>query len=121
MVTDVLEHKVWAVCGDVLNEEKIAYRIVRCLKFNRYTVYPMMNKEKEGVYTEFTSMPEKPQVLVLCTRSEYGIEIVKKAKDAGVHIIWATAGDRSSRIRDYCRENNMRYIEGSILAHIACN
>lgn len=57
---NVLEHQIWSICGDVLNEEKFATRILKCLRKNGYTVYPIMNKEHEGIYTNFKSMPKIP-------------------------------------------------------------
>ena len=120
MDMDVLQCRVWAVCGDMLNEEKFAVRIVRCLRRNNYTVFPVMSGEHENIYIDFDSMPEKPQVLVLCTRPDYGTEAVKEAIKAGIKHVWAQPGARSDEIRQICEDNKVQYHEDCIMTKLTC-
>lgn len=116
----LLKCNIWAICGDVTNEDKFAFRIVQCLKGQNYEVYPFMDIEKEGIYNDFTKMPKLPDVLVLCTSPNRGLDAVKKAKEAGIKRVLAQPGARSEKIEKYCLKHDLIYIEDCVITALCC-
>lgn len=116
----MLEFKNWAVVGDVLNEEKYAYKIVNRLNKGNYNVIkinPRSNSEQ--VYKSLKDTKEKIDVISLVIHPKVGINIIKEAKEMGIDKVLIQPGAESEEILDYCRENKIYATEGCVLVELS--
>lgn len=115
----IMESRVWAVCGDVMNENKFACRILSCLRNEKYIAYGLMEENKEeGIYNKLSDIPDKVDIVVLCANPETGLKVAKEAHKYGIKKVVAQPGARSKDIEDYCRLNDMSYFEDCILTRL---
>lgn len=119
MSENLMEYKVWVVAGDVKNESKFAYRILKALKAAGYKAYGYHPSSKDPeVYNDFKLLPEKPDVLDLVINPIKGLSVVKMAREAGIMKVMAQPGARSEEIEEFCKENGMVYVESCALVEL---
>ncbi len=116
---EFMKFKNWVVAGDVMNEQKYAYKIVKALKSNGFEVERLHPKEDhESVHNSILEIDHNIDVLDLCINPKSGINIVKEAKEKGIDKILIQPGAESNEILDFCRENNMTAVEGCALVEV---
>ncbi|MEW9097146.1 MAG: CoA-binding protein [Clostridiaceae bacterium] len=116
----LLEFKNWVVAGDVLNEDKYAYRILNKLidhEFNAKGVSP--NSNNDDVYKSLKDVPHKIDVVDLCINPKSGMDIVKEAYDLGINKILIQPGASSEEILSFCKEKGIIAIEGCALVELS--
>jgi len=115
-----MEYKNWVVAGDVVNEEKYAYKIKRRLEEAGYRVSGMKpGLSQEGVYPSLKEVPYKVEVLDLCINPKAGIKVVQEAKELGIDKILIQPGAESEEIINYCKENRIEAVEGCALVELS--
>lgn len=115
-----MEYKNWVVAGDVINEEKYAYKIKMRLEAAGYRVSGMKpGLSQEGVYPNLKEVAYKIEVLDLCINPKVGIKVVKEAKELGIDKILIQPGAESEEIIDFCRKHNIEAIEGCALVELS--
>ncbi|NLZ50031.1 MAG: CoA-binding protein [Clostridiales bacterium] len=115
-----MKYNNWVVAGDVVNEEKYAYKIKRRLEEAGYKVSGMKpGLSQEGVYPSLKEVPYKIDVLDLCINPKVGIKVVEEAKELGIDKILIQPGAESEEIISYCRENSIVAIEGCALVELS--
>ncbi|WP_315117093.1 CoA-binding protein [uncultured Clostridium sp.] len=116
----LLEFKNWVVVGDVLNEDKYAYRILNKLidsGFNAKGVSP--NSDNNDVYKSLGDVPYKIDVIDLCINPKSGMDIVRQAYDLGLNKILIQPGAASEEILSFCKEKGIIAIEGCALVELS--
>jgi len=116
----MMEFKNWAVVGDVLNEEKYAYKIVRRLEkgdYNVTKVNPRSNSDQ--VYKSLKDIKEKIDVIDLVIHPKVGIDVMKEAKEVGIDKVLIQPGAESEEILEYCKENNIHAFQGCALVELS--
>lgn len=78
---DLLDFKNWAVVGDVLNEEKYAYKIVNRLNKGNYNVFKVNPRSKsDQVYHSLKEVPEKIDLLTWLFIPKLELMLLKKLR-----------------------------------------
>ncbi|MGM9973267.1 MAG: CoA-binding protein [Clostridiaceae bacterium] len=117
--SEFLNYMNWAVVGDVLNPEKYAHKILKALEDNGYKVSGVNPKVTDGqAYNSLEEVPYDIEILDLCINPRAGIEIVKKAKEAGIKNILIQPGAESQEILNYCKDNDINAIQGCALVEL---
>ncbi|WP_163193819.1 CoA-binding protein [Clostridium thermarum] len=117
--SEFMKFKDWAVAGDVLNNQKYAYKIKMSLEdagFNVSGIKPGVSAK--GVYQSLKEVPHPIDVLDLCINPRDGIKVVKEAKELGIDKILIQPGAESTEILEYCKENGINAIEGCALVEL---
>lgn len=117
---ELLNFDNWVVVGDVLNEEKYAYRILNKLvdfDFNAKGISP--SSRNEEVYKSLKEVPYKIDVIDLCINPLKGIDIVKEAHELGIDKVLIQPGASSEEILDFCKESGITAIEGCALVELS--
>lgn len=116
----LLDFNNWVVVGDVLNEDKYAYRILNKLvdfDFNAKGISPYSNNEE--VYKSLKDVPYKIDVIDLCINPLKGIDIVREASELGVDKVLIQPGAASEEILSFCKEKGIIAIEGCALVELS--
>lgn len=115
-----MKYKNWVVAGDVLNEQKYAYKITKSLEAAGYKVSGMKpGLSQEGAYPSLKEVPYNIEVLDLCINPKVGIKVVEEAKELGIDKILIQPGAESEEILDYCKRNNIEAVEGCALVELS--
>jgi predicted CoA-binding protein len=116
---EMMEFKNWAVVGDVLNEEKYAYKIVNRLNKGNYNVYKVNPRSKSDlVYHSLGEVPEKIDVIDLVIHPKVGINVIKEAKELGIDKVLIQPGAESEEILEFCKENGIHAHQGCVLVEL---
>jgi len=116
----MMEFKNWAVVGDVLNEEKYAFKIVNRLEKGNYNVVkvnPRSNSDQ--VYKSLKDVKEKIDVIDLVIHPKIGIKVMKEVKELGIDKVLIQPGAESEEILEYCKENNINAFQGCALVELS--
>lgn len=117
---DFLKLKNWVVIGDVLNDSKYAFKILKALKIYGLNVSGIHPKDQTGkLYKFLKDVPYSIDVIDLCINSKYGIEYIKEAKDLGINNILIQPGAESMEIIKFAGDNKMNALEGCALAALS--
>ena len=117
-----LSQKCIAVAGVSRNEKPEAANLIyKKLKETGYTVYPI-NPHAETVegdpcYTDLKGTPSAVDGVVICTRPEVAMELVKQCAEVGINRVWMHRsfgqGSVSQEAVHYCREKGIMVIAGA--------
>lgn len=117
---DLLDFKNWAVVGDVLNEEKYAYKIVNRLNKGNYNVFKVNPRSKsDQVYHSLKEVPEKIDVIDLVIHPKVGINVVKEAQEIGIDKILIQPGAENEEILEFCKEKGIHAFQGCVLVELS--
>lgn len=108
-IDELMDRKVFVVCGDTVNPEKYAYRIKEALIADGHSVYAV-GKELGSL----DEVGERIEVLDLCIRADRGYELIKAFNgDIGAVIIQPGAG--SPQIEALLDERGIPWLNGCVL------
>lgn len=117
---DMMEFKNWVVVGDVVNEDKYAYKILKKLKNSGYNVEGLHPKSKtEEIYTSLKDVPYKIDVIDLCINPNKGIEIIKEAATLKIDKVLIQPGAGSNEIKEYCINAGIKVVDGCALVELS--
>jgi predicted CoA-binding protein len=121
-VDDFLAQKSIAVAGVSRNtKSEAANAIYKKLRDSEYTVYPI-NPSAETVegdicYSNLRSVPNKVESVVICTRPEVALEIVKECIELDIKHVWMHRsfgpGSVSEEAAELCKKNDITVIAGA--------
>lgn len=115
-----MKYKNWVVVGDILNEEKYAYKILNSLKNAGYNVKGVNPREKyKEVYKDLSEVPYNIDVVDLCIRPEDGIRIIKEAARLHIDKVLIQPGAESDEIVEFADKKNILAIEGCALVELS--
>lgn len=102
----------WAVVGDVLNEEKYAYKILENFKKKRQKVIGVTPYGKAiGTYKTLEEVDYNIEGVNLCISPKRGYEMLVNDTRHNIRCVIAQPGARSEEIKKLCEERNIDYIE----------
>lgn len=80
---------------------------------NVYPIHPEITTHNGyRVYPSLPALPEKPEVLVICTKPAAALQLIKEAQVAGINNIWLQQGSESPEAVQFCKEAGMQYAVG---------
>ena len=112
---DMLEYKKWAVVGDVLNEEKYAYRILHRLIDKGYEASVVHPRGGEKVSISLDELPLRPDIVCMVINPATGLAYLREAKELGVIGVWLQPGADTVEITDLCKELGLTYVQACVL------
>ncbi|MFU0824509.1 CoA-binding protein [Clostridium sp.] len=113
---ELLNYKNWVVIGNVLDQSKYAYKIVKSLEHGGFNVKGVYPKDTTGsAFKSLKEVPYKIDVIDLCINPALGIDFMKEAKELGIDKVLIQPGAESKEILDYCKENGITAIESCAL------
>ena len=121
-VDDFLSQKTIAVAGVSRNSSTEAANIIyKKLKDSGYQVYPINPKaetvEGDMCYSDLKSLPLKVDGVVICTRPEISLNIVKECIELDIKRVWMHrsfgTGSVSEEAADLARKNDIMVIAGA--------
>lgn len=116
----LLNHKNWAVVGDVLNSSKYAHRILGSLEEAGFNVVGVNPRDTSGkIYKSLAEVPYNIEVIDLCINSITGAAIMKEAHESGIKKVLIQPGAESDEILEYCKNNDIIAIEGCALVELS--
>lgn len=117
---DLLNYKNWVVVGDVLNEEKYAYRILNALKEANFNVSGINPRDDSGkVYKTLEQVPYKIEIIDLCINPISGLKIIEEAVVLGIDKVLIQPGAESDEILSLCKNKGIIAIEGCALVELS--
>lgn len=109
-IQDIMKYNTFCVVGDVLNEEKYAYKIVCTLKSNNYNVIALARGMDINNY-EF-------DVLNLCLNPVKGLEIIK-SYNKHINVVLLQPNSYDDNLINYLEKQKIAYLKGCSL--IGCS
>jgi predicted CoA-binding protein len=121
LVRDFLAQRRIAVAGVSRDPRQTANFIFRKLRDSGHEVLPVnpRAKEVEGVpcYPDLRSVPAPVDSVMIVTRPEAALEIVRECSALGITRVWMHRSFGTGSVSDaavrYCREHGIRLIDGS--------
>lgn len=114
---EFMQFKNWAVVGDVLNEQKYAYKIVKRFESHGgYNIAKVNPRDTTGkAHKSLDEVSSKIDVIDLCINPKNGIEIIKEAEKLGINKILIQPGAGSEEIMQYCSNSGITALDGCAL------
>ena len=110
-VENFLASKKIAVVGVSRNNRKFGNTVYRELKKKGYEVYPInpyaQTIDGDVCYPDITSIPEKPDAVLLSISQDKTEAIVEEILDAGIDKVWMQQGSQSEKAIKFCEDNNI--------------
>ena len=106
-VVDFTSSKSFAVVGVSRSSNKFGNTLFKELKKRDLKVYPIHPKAKEhhgsACYDAISSLPEKVEAIVICTKPANTLNTVTAAIDAGINKIWLQQGAESEEAIQFAK------------------
>lgn len=116
---ELLNYKNWVVVGDVLKEEKYAFKILNQLKNAGFNVEGVNPRDTTGkVYKSIDEVPFDIDVIDLCINPIAGLKIVQDAENLNIKKILIQPGAGSTDILSLCKNKGIIAIEGCALVEL---
>lgn len=116
---ELLNYKNWVVVGDVLKEEKYAFKILNQLKNAGFNVEGVNPRDTTGkVYKSLSEVPFAIDVIDLCINPVVGLKIVQDAESLNINKILIQPGAGSTDILSLCKNKGIIAIEGCALVEL---
>jgi predicted CoA-binding protein len=119
---DFLAQKYIAVVGVSRDSKRAAnfiYKKLRSLGYSVFAVNPhAANVEGDVCYPDLTSVPVKPDGVVIVTKPEITNIVVKECEELGIERVWMhkgidqKGGSVSDEAVDFCRKHHITTIPG---------
>ncbi|MGL5416207.1 MAG: CoA-binding protein [Clostridium sp.] len=102
----------WAVVGDVINEEKYAFKILENFKNKGYNVVGVTPYDiAHNIYNTLEEVEENIEGVNLCVAPKKGYEMLLNDKRHNIKCVIAQPGASSEKIRELCIEREIEYFE----------
>ena len=108
-----MQQRVFAVAGDMLNEEKYAHKIKHGLLAQGYTVHSV-GKE----LASFNDISSEIDIIDLCVNPVKGLALIKECKKDFKCIV-IQPGAESEELLAYLNERGLPYIQGCLLVGLS--
>lgn len=118
-VHEFLSQRTLAIAGVSRSGKKFGNAILKSLKKNGYTVYPVhpsaQEIEGEKCYPSLQALPEKVGGLVICLPSVQTEIVLQQALAAGITRVWLQQGSDSYAALRFCDHEGMRIVHGQCI------
>jgi predicted CoA-binding protein len=115
LISDFVNHRVWAVVGASRDPRKFGYQVFRSLRDAGYVVYPVNPKggelEGEKVYRSLAELPQPPEVVNMVVPPAVTEQVVRQAHEIGLTRIWMQPGAESEASVRYCQEHGIKVVQ----------
>lgn len=122
-VNAFLKHKRLAVAGVSRDAKKFGNVIFKDLMkkgFEPIPINPNVDEiEGHKCYPNLGAMPEKVEALLLVTKPDQTLMILKEAAEQGIGHIWIQQGAESPEVLSYCEEQKFNCITGRCILMFA--
>jgi predicted CoA-binding protein len=122
-VENFLASKKIAVVGVSRNNRKFGNTVYRELKKKGYEVYPInpyaQTIDGDVCYPDITSIPEKPDAVLLSISQDKTEAIVEEILDAGIDKVWMQQGSQSEKAIKFCEDNNIDCVSNECILMFA--
>jgi uncharacterized protein len=110
-----LNCKKFAIVGVSRNEKKFGNIVYKELKKKNYNILPvnpfMDTYNGEKCYKSINELPPDVEALIVVTKPEITLPIVKEAIERGIKHIFLQKGAQNSEAVEYAEENNVNIIQ----------
>ncbi len=114
IIKNFIAQKNIAIVGVSRNKSKMGYLIYNLLKTQNYTVFPVNPSidfiDENKVYNNINLIEESIDAVIICTKPEITINILKESIHKNIKNIWIQKGAENSEIIDYIKENNLNVV-----------
>lgn len=108
------KENVYAVVGASRNKEKYGYKVFMHLLKDGFKVYPINPNAKEidGVkcYPSLSSLPEKPDVVILVVKPFVAEKVVEEAIKLGIKRLWFQPGSESKEAIERAKKAGLEVV-----------
>lgn len=116
---ELLNYKNWVVVGDILKEEKYAFKILNQLKNAGFNVEGVNPRDTTGkVCKSLDEVTFDIDVIDLCINPAAGLKIVQDAENLNIKRILIQPGAGSTDILSLCKNKGIIAIEGCALVEL---
>jgi predicted CoA-binding protein len=121
-INEFLSYQPIALVGVSRNPKKFGYSAFKELKQKGMNIIPV-NPEAieimgEKVYSNVTDLPSNVQAIIIFTRKDKTVSVIKDAKEKGIKQIWIQQMADSKEAVDELKGSDINYITGEcILMH----
>ncbi|AKA71285.1 MULTISPECIES: CoA-binding protein [Clostridium] len=116
---ELLNYKNWVVVGDILKEEKYAFKILNQLKNAGFNVEGVNPRDTTGkVCKSLDEVTFDVDVIDLCINPVVGLKIVQDAENLNIKRILIQPGAGSTDILSLCKNKGIIAIEGCALVEL---
>lgn len=115
---DLMYMKNWVVIGDVKNESKYAYKILKALEEKGYNVSGVHFAGGTSIYKSLKEVPYDIDVIDLCINPIKGFEYMKEAKKLAIKYVLIQPGAESDEILEYCKKNDIEAFKDCALVQL---
>lgn len=109
-----MAQKNMAIAGVSRNAKKFGNAIFRELKSKGYNLFPLHSEmesfQGQTCYKDVAFLPEEVSALMICTKPENTLQLVKAAAEKGIQNIWLQQGAQNDEAIVFARENGINII-----------
>lgn len=118
-----LDQKDVAIAGISRKPEKFGNAIFKEMTLKGFHLYPVHPEiiEHEGVqcFSSIEKLPSEVTALIICTKPDKTLQLVKDAIDKGIHHIWLQQGAKNEDAVNYALNHNINLIYGRCILMFA--
>lgn len=118
-VDDFVSQKTLAIVGVSRVGSKFGNIAYRELKAKGYTIYPIHPEasvlEGDPAYTDFTSLPEKVDGVVISVKPGQAESVVRAAIAAGISRVWLQQGSESQAAIEACQQSGVSVVHNECI------
>ena len=104
----------YSIVGASNNIDKYGYKVLKDLYDSGYKVFPVNPKGGEilglTIFKNLAEIREKIDVIIFVVPPKITLQVLKKAKEIGVKMVWMQPGSESDEAEEFCKKNNIEYI-----------
>lgn len=118
-----LDQKNVAIAGISRKPEKFGNTIFKELKQKGYQLYPVhpeiTEHESFQCFPSIQKLPSEVSALIICTKPDKSLELVKDAVSKGIRHVWVQQGAKNEEAVDYALNHNVNVIYGKCILMFA--
>jgi predicted CoA-binding protein len=119
IIDDMILSKKMALCGVSRREKHFANYLYDELTAKGYDIYPVnpniLNFKGRTCYPTLTSLPEKPDWVLMAMKPTATLEALKDVEKTGINKVWLQQGSSSKESLRFCIDNDIQVIAGKCI------
>ena len=122
-VHEFLSQRTLAIAGVSRSGKKFGNIVLKSLKLNGYTIYPVHpvaeSIDGERCYSALSALPERVGGLIICLPPVRTETVLHEALAAGITRVWLQQGAESYAAIRFCEHNGLKTIHGHCILMFA--
>ncbi len=122
-IHEFLSQRTLAIAGVSRSGKKFGNAILKSLKRNGYTIYPIHPSAEaidgERCYPSIHALPEKVGGLIICLPSVQTEIVLHQALATGITRIWLQQGSESYAAIRFCEQSGLKVVHGQCILMFA--